>query len=379
MHYRNRNRMLSCGMGLLLVGVLTLVLSACGGSSGGATNLLHETFTGSHRVDSGNLGFAVTFDAPGSTTLKGPITFSMSGPFQSLGPGKLPESAFSISLAATGGGGSATITSTDTSGYVTFQGQSYKLPQATFRRLESSFSSLGSSAAAGRRSGPLSGLGIQPQHWLVNPQVVGDEAIDGTNTTHIHAGVNVAALLADLSTFLQHAAARNSSVAGSFPGGISPATRSRMAGEVQDPTVDVWTGTADKTLRRLQIKLNLALSGQSLAVLGGARSASVGLTMDYANLNQPQTITAPTTLQPYSQFQAKLRVLVADLQGALTGGLSSATGSALGSTGSAAGASGPGGTSGSSGPDYQAYTQCIQAAGGSITEMQKCAPLLNGG
>ena len=42
-------------------------------------------------------------------------------------------------------------------------------------------------------------------HWLVDPTVVGSENIGGADTTHIHAGVDVSALLADLSSLLQKA------------------------------------------------------------------------------------------------------------------------------------------------------------------------------
>lgn len=388
MHHRHRSRTLGYPIALLAAAILSLALAACGGSSGDATQLLHQTFTGSHKIKSGNVGFALTVDPVGSSTLRGPITISLGGPFQSLGAGKLPASAFNIALSAMGSGVSATIISTGTSGYVTFQGSSYKLPPATFQRLESSFSQLGSTPGASTGSGVLGKLGIQPQHWLVNPQVVGDEAIAGTDTTHIRAGINVAALLADLNTFLQRASSLGVSGASSFPRSISAAARNRIATEVQNPTVDVWTGKSDKTLRRLQIRLTLPVSGQTSTLLGGLRSAGIGLTMQYANLNQAQTITAPSTVLPYSEFQAKLRTLLQGIQSGLGGALSGATGGAgsgaSGGTTTGSGASGgtttgPGASGTTTGPNYQAYSQCVQAAGGDISKMQKCAPLLGGG
>src|SRR5207302_2957158 len=179
-----------------LIALLTAAaVAACGSSSQGASSLLRQTFSGVHRVNSGNLNFALTLVPSGSRTLSTPITLSFSGPFQSLGSGKLPASNFNISLSASGTGGSVGILSTGTNGYVTFQGQNYQLPKADFQRLESSFSSLSSSPGGSGSSGVLSKLGIQPLHWLVNPQVVGDDTVAGTTTTHIHASINVAALL----------------------------------------------------------------------------------------------------------------------------------------------------------------------------------------
>ena len=268
------------------------------------------------------------------------------------------------------------ILSTGTRGYVSFQGQSYQLPQATFQRLESSFAQLGSSPASRRGSGVLARLGIQPQHWLVNPQVVGNEALDGTNTTHIRAGINVPALLTDLNTFLSRASSAGASTA-NLPTQLSPSTRSQIASDIHNPSIDVWTGTSDKTLRRLDLNLKLNTTGQASALLGP--SAGLRLTMAYANLNQPQSISPPTTVLPYSQFQAKLKVLVADLQSGITGGLSG-TGGTSGTGTSGTGTSGTGTTgSGGTNSTYQRYAQCIQAAGSNISKMQKCAPLLNGG
>ena len=127
------------------------------------------------------------------------------------------------------------------------------------------------------------------------------------------------------------------------------------------------------------------MTGQISTLLGGLSSAGLGLSLEYADLNQPQTITAPTSVQPYSQFQSKLRAF----EQGLAGSLSSATGagsSAAGGTPSAPGASTtptpsptpttPGASGSSS--KIQAYSQCVQAAGGDISKMQQCAPLLNG-
>jgi hypothetical protein len=380
------NRMLRTVLVLTAVALTALALAACGGSSSGgnAANLLKQTFSGSHKVNSGNLNFSLTVNPGGSSTLKGPITLSFGGPFQSLGTGKLPQSDFNVSLNAMGSGGSVGILSTGTSGYVTFNGSSYQLPQAAFKRLESSFSQLASPAASSG-SGVLGKLGIQPLHWLVNPQVVGDESVAGAPTTHIRAGINIAALLGDFNTFLQKASTLGVSGASSFPNGISAASRNRIAGEVQNPSFDVWTGKADKTIRRLQIKLTLPVTGQTSTLLGGLRTAGIGLSMQYASLNQPQTITAPKTVRPYSQFQTQLRALVQGLETGLGSALSGGTGSGTTGSGTTTGSTSPGTTTGSTSSTgsgtsaaYQAYSRCIQAAASDITKMQRCAPLLNG-
>jgi len=368
----HRARTLRWALALLTAVATALALAACGGgSSGDAATLLHQTFSGNHKITSGNLNFNLTVNPSGSKTLTGPISLSLSGPFQSLGAGKLPESAFDVGVTALGNSASVTITSTGNRGYVTFEGQSYQLPQGTFQRLESSFAQLGSSPTS-TGSGVLGKLGIQPLHWLQNPQVVGTETVGGVSTTHIHAGINVAAFLNDLNTFLGRASSLGVSGAASLPHSISAATRQRIASEVRNPSFDVWTGQADKTIRKLEIGLTLPVSGSASTALGGLRSAGIGLGMQYSNLNQPQSITAPTALLPFSQFQTKLKALVQQIQSGIGGTLGGGAGASLG-----AGAAGTTGAA-SSASNLQAYATCVQSAHGDVAKMQQCAPLLNG-
>jgi hypothetical protein len=348
----------------MVVGALALALSACGSSSNNATTLLKQTFSGPHTVNSGNLNFSVTLNPSGSTTLTGPISLSFGGPFQSLGKGKLPQSNFNISLSAGGKSGSLAILSTGSSGYVTLAGSSYQLPQATFQKLESSFATVSGPSSGG--SSTLSKLGINPLKWLSNPSVVGNESVAGTQTTHIRASVNVSALLADLNTFLQKASSLGTSTTARIPSTIPDATRSRIASEVRSPSFDVWTGTSDKTVRKLAISLTIPVSGQVSTLLGGLRTAQIAISMVYANLNQPQTIQAPASIQPFSQFATKLRSFLATVEGSVV------PGGASGTTGSS--------TTGSAGTpaNVQSYSQCIKAAGQDISKMQQCASLING-
>jgi hypothetical protein len=372
--------------GLLLAATATIALSACGSrGSSDATSLLKQTFSGSHTVNSGNLSFNLTLNPAGSKTLRGPITLSFGGPFQSLGKGKLPASNFNISVSALGHTGSLGILSTGANGYVTLKGISYQLPAATFQKLESSFAQVASTSGTSSGTGALSKLGIDPLRWLVKPSVVGSENVGGVDTTHIRAGVNVGALLKDLNTFLQKASSLGVSGASKIPSGISAATRSQIANEVQNPIFDVWTGNSDKTVRKFALNLTLPASGQISTLLGGLRSAHLGLSLQYAGLNQPQTIHAPATVRPFSEFTSKLHAFLATLEGSLgsslsgssTGGTGSSTGgtgSSTGATGSSTGATGPIGI----GANVQRYSQCVQAAGQDVLKLQQCASLLNG-
>jgi hypothetical protein len=367
--------------GLIMIVLASLAVAGCGSASSGSADpntLLSQTFTGTHKVTSGDLNLMLTVDPSGSSTLSGPITLSFGGPFQTRGAGKLPESNFTVSASALGRGVSLGILSTGTAGYVNLQGTSYQMPQATFQKLESSFAQL-TSTGSSSGSGSLSKLGIQPLHWLTNPTVVGTEKVGGTETTHIHAGVNVNALLGDLNTVLEKASSIGVSGASSLKSGIPAADRTKIASAIKNPSVDIWTGTSDKTIRRLQLTLTLPVTGTASSELGGMKSADIGLTMQYSDLNQPQTIKAPTTVKPFTQFQSKLNAFVQALQGAAAGAIGS-SGTSSGGASSSGSTGGTGsGTSTGAGSNVAQYSQCIQKAGTDVAKMQKCASLLGGG
>lgn len=360
---------------VLLAILASLALAACGSSSSSssedAATLLKQTFTGSHKVSSGNLNIAVTVDPSGSTTFSGPIKLSFGGPFQSSAGGKLPQSNFTVSVSALGKSGSLGLVSTGKSGYVTLQGTSYQLPAATFQKLESSLSQVGTTGNNGG-SGTLAKLGIKPLDWLQNPKVVGTESVGGTDTTHITASINVAAFLTDFSTFLQKASTLGVSGTSAASKGLSATVRNEIAGAVKNPRFDLWTGNSDKTLRRLTVALTVPVSGATSTQLGGLRSADIGLSMQYGDVNQPQTIAAPTTVRPYSEFTSKVQSFVQSLQGSLGSSLLPGSSSSSGS-GSSSGSSSSGTSS-----KIQRYSSCVTAAGSDVSKMQRCASILNG-
>jgi hypothetical protein len=119
------------------------------------------------------------------------------------------------------------------------------------------------------------------------------------------------------------------------------------------------------------------VTGRLSTLAGGMTSAGIGFTLQYSSVNQPQTISAPSNVQPYAQFTAKLQSVLSGLEGSVGGG-------ALGSTGSAGSGSSGSTGSGSSGSTattdkIKKYSACIQSAGQDVVKMQKCASVLNGG
>ena len=181
-------------------------------------------------------------------------------------------------------------------------------------------------------------------------------------------------LLTDLNTLVKKGSSLGVPKTANLSNGLSASTKAKIAGEVRNTTFDVWTGKDDKLLRKVSIGATLPVTGQTSTQLGGMTSAGIALTIQYSDLNQPQTITAPQTVRPYSEFSSKVDSLVAALQG-VTGSTSSGSGS--NSSGSSSSSSGSG-LSGAS-TTVKRYSKCVSDAGNDVSKMQRCASLLNGG
>jgi hypothetical protein len=403
----NSTRVVRVAVLVTFATALAALVAACGTASTGASTggnaktLLKQTFGGSHKVNSGQLSFKLTLTPSGSSSFSTPVTLAFSGPFQTVSGDPAPQSDFTVSISAEGHTGSLSVLSTGTKGYVSVSGVSYQLPASDFKQLESSFTSVSNPTSTASGKGTLGKLGIDPLSWLVDPQIAGTGTISGTPATEIKAHVDVPALLRGLNTLLGHASALGLSSGGT--NSLSAAEQAQIAKEIKSPSIVVWSGKSDKTVRQLALGLTLPVSGEISTLLGGLTSAGLSLQLSYADLNKPQTITAPTKIQPYSVFQKKLANVVTEVEAVIaeyaegtssSSGSSTTAGSGSSSTAGAAGSSSTAGAAGSSSTagaagsstsgagsagTTSAYSKCITAAGSDVSKMQKCASLLGSG
>jgi hypothetical protein len=343
--------------------------SSSGTGSAAAHRLLAQTFDGHHGISSGVISLDLRVVPSGSSSIKGPIELAFGGPFVNKGAGKLPASDFTISISAEGHRGALQVISADGKGYITVSGQSYRMPASSYKSLESGLGSLASSGtASGAKSSQsaFSKLGIKPLDWLVHPKVVGSATVGGVATTHVRGGLDSTAMLQDLSKLLGNTSSLGVSAANSLPTSISAATQRSIARALGTPSFNVWTGTADKLIRKLAVSAVVPVTGATRTALGGMRSATVTLGFEYSRVNQPQTITVPTKTKPYSVFRTQFSTILEEIESGLVGG-STGSGSDTGT--------GTTGATGGTATD-QKYTHCITAAAGDVAKMQKCSKLL---
>lgn len=334
------------------------VVTGCGGGSSGdeassstdVNELLKDTFSGGKKIESGKLDLAVRIDAKGTSNSNGPVTVALSGPFQSQGKGKLPKLDIEAKIEGAGQNISAGVVSTGDKAFVKFQGQSYAVTDAIFAEFKKGFEQAQSQADK-QKGQSLATLGIDPNRWLTNPENAGEAKVGDTDVIRITGDVDVNKLLDDVNTALEKARSLGVQGSANLPSKLTPEQKKQAADAIKKLSVEIYTGKADRILRRMVVDLTADAQGQS---------ADVKLDLQLLNVNEDQTIEAPSGAKPFDQLLSQL------------GGLGG-----LGSGSSGSGSSGSGSSSGgTSSQNLEKYSKCIEDAGSDATKAGKCADLL---
>jgi hypothetical protein len=341
---------------LSLLLALVFAVAACGGgsddeasSSTDVNELLTQTFTGSKDVKSGNLDLALKVEAQGGESqVQGPVSISLSGPFQAQDEGKLPK--FKLEAAFEGAGQSikAGATSTGDKGYLSFQGTDYVVEDRVFDQFKAGFEQAQKQGSDQKQS--FASLGMDPRNWLTDPQNAGDSKVGDDDTIKITGGIDVAKLLDDVNNALSKASALGLGGAGQVPEKLTEQQKREVAEAVEDPRVEIYTGKDDTILRRMIV--DFGVEDKSSNTTG-----SVAFDLSITDLNEDQDIAEPADAKPFK-----------DLLGQL-GGLG------LGGAGGASSGSGSGGSSSSE--DLEKFSQCITEAGEDVEKARKCSDLLS--
>jgi len=348
----------------LLLVIATGALAACGSSKDESpAQLLSDTFGPNHPIRSGKLDLSLALEVKGLASLKDPLALKLSGPFQSVGKGKLPKFDFTAAINTGGTNISAGAVSTGDKGFLRLAGDSYVLSDAIFKQFKDGYESA-SKDDKGKNTGvSFKSLGIDPQRWLKDPKSAGSEQVGGADTLHITAGIDVGRLLTDISTLLGKAGNLGQ---GAVPTSLTAQQRKDIESSVKSTTLDLWTGKKDKTLRRIKLHIDIAVPADVQKRAGGLQSGKLDFNLLIADLNSDQTITAPASPKPLSALT--------DALGQLTGTGSSGS---SGGTATTPATTTPATTTPATGSSSSsAYLDCLQSAGSDVAAVQKCASKL---
>jgi hypothetical protein len=335
------------------------IVAGCGGGGSGSSKdaraLIDKAFKQS--IGSADMTLNIQAKVNGVAALQQPIGLKVAGPYQSNGKGKLPSFNWQVSISGGGQAFSGAVISTGENAFVNFQGTNYEVGAAKVAQLNQKSSS-------GTRS--LKDFGIDPQAWVKDPQEKGTDNVNGVDTTHVQAGLDVGRMFSDFNKTIQKAGAMGQTAA---PQQLSPAVIQKIQQVVKNPKFDIYVGKSDSKIRRLSVAVEFQIPADQRSKFQGAQGGTLTFSIDFAKVGEPKTITAPSNARPLSQLQQQL--------GGLGGGLGG-----LGGAGSSGGTGGTGGSGGSSGGNpsqtqVQKYSQCLQNAKPSdIAAIQKCAQLL---
>lgn len=312
-----KNTTARIAVALAATALAAAALSACSGSGGGESPqaLLGDTFSSHSQIESGKVDLALSLAASGSHVSTQSTSVHLSGPFQSEGDGKLPR--FSLALQASVGGHTlgAGATATGSALYVQIAGAWFSTPSSTYKAIEEGFAHASSQASSSKAQSTFSSLGIDPGKWLSEPSDAGTATIDGVQTVHLTAAIDIPAFLADVSKLSRAGGALGLTAPLTGGGSISAGSIDELAKSIHAARVDVYTGKSDHTLRRLEVDATVAGTTQTQALLGGLHSARVHLLLEFSDLNQPQSISAPANPQSPSQLLPALQQLFGGLLG----------------------------------------------------------------
>jgi hypothetical protein len=342
--------------------LLTTGLVACGGGGGGGSSedpqkVLDQTFSGQHDIKSGKLDVSFSVDAKGKSG--GSFEAKLGGPFQSVGDTQLPKLDLTASVSGSGSGQSLSfeggLTSTGDRGFVNYKGTDYEVPASTFDQVKGQYESQAKTAKKQQQSK----LDVHPETWLTNLKNEGTEDVNGASAIHISGDGDVSKVVEDLKKVVEQAGRAN------VPAGTPVPDASQidqLKNAVKEAHFDVFTGADDKILRKLDATLKVDSNGST---------ADIRFSVGFADLNKPQTISAPTKTKPLTELLGQL-----GLGGGLgaLGGIGGSSSSSSSGSGSAGGAGGqPSG--GPSNAQSQKYLDCLQKAKDQAA-IQQCASQL---
>lgn len=325
------------------------VVAGCGGGSSSNNEdpqkVLDETFSNPTKITSGKLDISLDGSAEGQQS--GSFNASVSGPFQTdqNDPTAFPQFDLTANLSGSTGGPSisfdGSLIATKDNAYVEYQDQAYEVGSDLFRQFTQSYAQAAQQSQAQKSQNFFDRFGIDPSTWLTNVSNEGTTDVEGTDTIQIHGDADVAKIFADLQKVSQQT--------GGTTQQLSPQQIDQVKNAVKEASIDVYSGTDDHLLRKLALSLKItppAGTGASVS------SVDVNFSLALSDVNEPQTITAPSNAKPISELLNQLGIPGLPGIGGGTGGFSL-----------------PGGGSGGAGSS--SYQSCIANAK-SQSDYQKC-------
>lgn len=149
------------------------------------------------------------------------------------------------------------------------------------------FQTLGQAASAFQLAGPEAPVdAFDSAKWVSKPRVVGVEAMDGVQATHVTGDLAADAVATEIVRLVRAEASESAAKAGLPAGTVKLARRAVLGSQV-----DVWVGP-DRIMRRLTVSVDLKLPKPFLDAGDPARG-EMSVDIKLTDVNKPQKIAPP--------------------------------------------------------------------------------------
>ena len=295
-------------------------LIGCGGDDSGDSSedpqtVLDDTFNNDASISSGSLNLTAGVTAEGDQG--GSFDASLSGPFQgdADSPTSIPQLDWTVSASGSGGGQEIDfeggLVVTEDNAFVEYNGETYEVGADTFSQVKDQVEAQAGAAESGDASASFaegckqaleqagvtdtSGCDIDLSTWLTNLTNEGTEDVGGSESIHIHGDANVEQILTDIGDIA-------AAVPDAAASGFDPSQLSQFSEAVTDASIDVYSTTDENLLSKFDLNLSIdpsAIAGGGLVPID---SVDVDFAVEIADINQEQTIDAPSGAKPLSDL-----------------------------------------------------------------------------
>lgn len=367
----SRRRAAAVALGALAVVALVVVLVVVFLVRGenGVRGALDDAFNES--IESARVSVDLEIRVDGVPQFEQPVRLRMNGPYRSGGDRQIPSLDWDVTLAGRGQSLTAKTISTGDNAFVVFQGTAYEFGRDRVAQANRDIAA-DEQRAEGRS---LRDFGVDPRSWLVDARDEGDATVAGVEATRYAASLEVGRLVDDLGRVTERAGNRIGR--GAPPPRLTPEQRTQLTRVVRNPTFDVYVGKDDGKIHRMSVRAPFSVPPEGRAGAGGASGGALSFSVEFADVDEPQTITAPPNPRPISDLTQQLGGLGA---GAGAGAAAPPSGPAPAPSAPApapgAGQGAAPGGSGAGDADVERYSQCVQRADGKRRALERCARLL---